>query len=196
MIEEVKVDSTFVRAMEEFRKPNKEVGLLQACSENVVVFASHMLGLKLYSWQVLFLNRIQKALVDDKITREFLAITSRQIGKSTSIAIFALWCCVFNKYPGTVSNNSSIGIASASDEQAKKLLNEIKKFIRLGDAFMKVTYVDDEGNLTDKKEYKFIDQFTPQAIQKIISDVDSGAIQLHQFIVDLFQEQLNVKSNA
>ena len=159
MIEEVKVDSTFVRAMEEFRKPNKEVALLQACSENVVVFASHMLGLKLYSWQVLFLNRIQKALVDDKITREFLAITSRQIGKSTSIAIFALWCCVFNKYPGTVSNNSSIGIASASDEQAKKLLNEIKKFIRLGDAFMKVTYVDDEGkpvfahNEQDKKGF-------------------------------------------
>ena len=56
-----------------------------------------------------------------------------------------------------------------------------------------LSYVDDEGNLTDKKEYKFIDQFTPQAIQKIISDVDSGTISLHQFIVDLFKEELECK---
>lgn len=147
MIEEIKVDETFIRAMEEFRKPNKEVGLLQACSENVVVFASHMLGLRLYAWQVYFLNKIQE-VIKEKGTidlREFIAITSRQIGKSTAIAIFTMWCNIFNKYPGTISNNTSVGIASASDEQAKKLLNEIKKFVRLGDAFMKITYVDSEG---------------------------------------------------
>ena len=74
--------------------------------------------------------------------REFVAITSRQIGKSTALAIFSIWCATFNKYPGTLSNNTSVGIASASDIQAKKLLYEMKKFLRLGDRHMELTYQD------------------------------------------------------
>jgi len=53
-IKETKVDNTFIKKMSEYRVPNKEVGLIEACSENVVVFAQYMLGVKLYSWQVLF----------------------------------------------------------------------------------------------------------------------------------------------
>jgi len=48
------------------------------------------------------------------------------------------------KYPGTIAKNTIIGIASASDEQAKKLLSEMKKLMRLGDTFMKSKYRNDE----------------------------------------------------
>ena len=56
-----------------------------------------MLGFTLYSWQVYALNKIQKAIEsnnNEKLkywTREFLALTSRQIGKSTAVAILAIW---------------------------------------------------------------------------------------------------------
>jgi len=130
--------------MQKHREPNKSLGLIGACSENVVVFAEKMLGVKLYAWQVQFLMDICRAFKNKDETREFLALTSRQIGKSTSIAIFAIWATIFNKYPGTLSENTSVGIASASDVQAKKLLYEMKKYLRLGDRFLERTYQDED----------------------------------------------------
>ena len=140
------VDDTFIKLMEEYRKPNStDQGHLEACSENPILFSERMLGLRLYAWQVKFLKNILDSLNDETAEREHVAITSRQIGKSTAIAVLSLWLCVFNKKPGTVSNNTTVGVISASDQQAKKLLNEMKKLMRLGDTYMKRTYVDDEG---------------------------------------------------
>jgi len=148
MIKEIVVDEAFIAKMDKYREPDKSGGLLSACSKSVVVFAELMLGFRLYSWQVYFLNKIQESMKTDPLSKieldkEFLAITSRQIGKSTSIAILSIWSAVFNKYPGTLSNNTSVLISSASDVQAKKLLYEMKKLIRLGDRFMEQTYVED-----------------------------------------------------
>lgn len=142
---ETKVTEEFIKEMEVFRQPNKSVGLIEACSENVVVFAEYMLGLRLYAWQVQFLSKVQEEMKKPEGEREFIAITSRQIGKSTALAVFSIWCAVFNKYPGTLSNNSSVGIASASDVQAKKLLYEMKKFLRLGDRHMAISYKDENN---------------------------------------------------
>ncbi len=128
--------------------PNKYDGRIEACSDNVIFFAKEMLGMTLYSWQVLFLDKIQKSMAK-KDDREFIALTSRQIGKSTALAIFSIWAAVFNKCPGTLSKNTAVGIASASDVQAKKLLYEMKKFLRLGDGFMAREYLDEE----DKPKY-------------------------------------------
>jgi hypothetical protein len=49
---------------------------------------------------------------------------------------------VFNKYPGrkNIAGNTIVGVISASDAQAKKLLLEIKKYINLGDRFMLTKY--------------------------------------------------------
>ena len=142
MLVETVVDEAFVAEMDEFRAKPKGKGLLEACSESVVLFAEHMLGVTLYSWQVKFLTGIQKAANGDYWTREFLALTSRQIGKSMSVAILSLWATTFNKVPGGVGNSTLVGIFSASDIQAKKLLYEIKKLIRMGDRHMKETYGD------------------------------------------------------
>lgn len=146
MLEETKVDAKYIEAMRSLVEPIKGKGLLENASNNVLFFAEYMLGFKLYAWQIHFLDNIQQSMKKDyKGTKEFLALTSRQIGKSTSISILALWATVFNKYPGTIHNNTSVGIFSASDVQARKLLSEIRKMAYLGDSFVRRTYIKD-GN--------------------------------------------------
>lgn len=140
------VDAKFIESMEKHRQPvDKSKGLLWNCSRNVVLFADKMLGVRLYSWQVEFLRKIQDSMHNETENKEFLAMTSRQIGKSTAVAVLSLWSCVFNKYPGTVANNTTVGIVSASDTQARKLLSEMRKLYRLGDKHMKESYLDEEG---------------------------------------------------
>lgn len=141
-VKETVVDETFIKMMDEYRIPDKSVGLIEASSKNIVVFAEKMLGLKLYSWQVKFLTSIQRTIDKKSDQKEFVAITSRQIGKSTALAILALWCAIFNKVPtpkGTFKN-TLFGIVSASDEQSKTLLNEIKKYLYTGDTHMAESY--------------------------------------------------------
>lgn len=143
MLEETVVDEAFIAEMDSFRKPkNLDAGLLEACSESVVIFSERMLGIKLYSWQVKFLTEIQASMDKEADSREFAVMTSRQIGKSWAVAIFCVWAAVFNKYPGRESpyNNTVVGVVSASDTQAKKLLEEMKKFLRLGDKHMEREY--------------------------------------------------------
>lgn len=139
------VDESFIDRMSLYRVPDKSGGLISACSKSVVVFAELMLGITLYSWQVDFLVRAQSKIDSGVGGSLSLALTSRQIGKSTSVAILSLWSCVFNKKPGTIHNNTSVLIVSRSDEQAKKLLREIRKIYRFGDKFMKDSYVGVDG---------------------------------------------------
>lgn len=130
--------------MNKLRATPGKGNLLELCSGSVVLFAEKMLGLTLYSWQVKFLTMMQDSL-ENKTHNITAAITSRQIGKSTSVAVFALWCIVFNKKPGTIHNNTNVLIVSRSDEQARKLLREIRKHYRHGDRFMNQKYVDSDG---------------------------------------------------
>lgn len=148
VIQETKVDKVYQELMSVHREPNKTHpgGLVGACSENPVVFAKYMLGITLYNWQVDFITRIIKAVNRETAQREFVAITSRQIGKSTAVAIFSLWCAFFNKYPGTTGNNTIVGVVSASQDQSRKLLGEVKSFMRMGDKHMELSYREGEGD--------------------------------------------------
>lgn len=150
------MDEEFRAEMARYSEKPEGKSLFQACSESVVLFSRYMLGLKLYSWQVRFLSAINRAVDGDYYTKEFLALTSRQIGKSTALAVLATWASVFNKRPGGVGNSTMIGVISASDQQAKKLLNEIKKLMRIGSLFMEKTYGEDYkgffGKLLDDDE--------------------------------------------
>jgi hypothetical protein len=142
MLNEIIVDETYIRKMSEHRIPDKSKGLLENCANNVVIFAEKMLGIKMYSWQIDLATRLQNAIRDKTLPREYVALTSRQIGKSTVDAIITLWACIFNKYPGTLTNNTRVVIISATDIQAKKLLHDIEILIISGDNFMKNTYLD------------------------------------------------------
>lgn len=143
-IKSLQVTPEFIQEFSADLAPDKSKGLIQNASHSPMLFAELFLGIKLYSWQIYFLKKILSAVNKETDNREFIAITSRQIGKSTCLAIFSLWACMFNKYPGTISNQTLVGIASASDVQAKKLLYEMKKLIRIGDKYIESTYLDSE----------------------------------------------------
>jgi hypothetical protein len=162
-LNETVVNEEYIKEMSKYREVATGKGLLEQCSSNVVLFSERMLGIKLYSWQIDFLTRIGKAINNDYYTKEFLALTSRQIGKSMSIAILSVWACVFNKYPGTVHNNTIVGVVSASDTQAKKLLYEMKKLLRSGDKYMEETYQDDTGKALFGNKFfsKLLDDVEP-----------------------------------
>lgn len=149
-IEPTEVDKVYLEKTDAFRKPDTTVGLIEACSKNVVVFAEKMLGLKLYAWQVEFLTHLQEVCNEPDRTKQramnknFTAITSRQIGKTKSVGVFVLWAAVFNKYPAdTVGRNTVIGIVSATDRQAKELLRAIKLEAIMGDRHMELAYRSD-----------------------------------------------------
>lgn len=148
----MEVDQDFIDSMEPLRSAEGQP-FFEACRDNIVVFADKMLGIRLYSWQVYFLSKIQGAIEGKTETREFAAITSRQIGKSTAVAVLAIWSCVFNKYPGTTGENTLVGIISAGDVQAKKLLNEMKKLMRLGDQYMHTQYLDGNNDPRFGKDF-------------------------------------------
>ena len=137
----IRVDEEFIKSVDVLREPKGE-GLLESCSDNIGVFAEKMLGVRLYAWQMKVLSSITDPRV---VQRFFVVITSRQIGKSLSVAVLSLWGCIFNKFPGGVYGNTAVGIVSASDDQAKKLLYEMKRLIRMGDLFIKENYVDEDG---------------------------------------------------
>lgn len=150
MLQETIVDEQFRKEMARFLEKPEGKSLFEACSESVILFAKYMLGINLYSWQVKFLHSINQAVNGGYWTKEFLALTSRQIGKSTAVAILSLWAATFNKKPGGTGNSTLIGVISASDQQAKKLLLEIKKLMRIGGIYMKKTYGEQFEKFFDK----------------------------------------------
>ena len=187
----IKVDESFIQLMDIYRQADKNKSFLQDCSDNPVIFAERMLGIHLYAWQVYFIRKILNAINSrNSDRREFVAMTSRQIGKSTAIAVLSIWATVFNKYPGTIMNNTIIGITSASDVQAKKLLYEMKKMLRAGDIFMATQYVQDNkpkfgktffSSLLDDNEPNNTTMITfkaykPDYGQYILKDAKSGCV--------------------
>lgn len=139
-----------LKRLDSLRTPsNKDVGLVEACSESVVVFAHYMLGMKLYYWEIRFLECLQGVLEERVGYKEYdrvLALTSRQIGKSTTLAVFGLWASFFNKRPDKRFNSTQVLIVSRSDTQAKKLLREVKKTYIDADRYMRYNYLDENGD--------------------------------------------------
>jgi hypothetical protein len=167
MITETKVDETFIKLMKEYEQKPEGKGLLEACSESVVLFSKYMLGFNLYAWQIDFLSRLQKALHSEYPTREFAAITSRQIGKTEGVvAIFGLWSAIFNKAPMLNNGyNTQILVVSASDKQSRQLISRIRRMMRLGDAYMKKHWEYEKfyTRLIDEKSANNTEQITFKA---------------------------------
>jgi hypothetical protein len=140
MLKETIVNEEFIQEMQQYRQKPVGKGLIEACSDSVILFAEHMLGIKLRAWQIYVLYNMQLILEGKTQYREAVILTSRQIGKTSLDAIFGDWVTIFNKKPSGLENNSPIGIISASDDQAKKLLESMRKMLILGDKFMSRTY--------------------------------------------------------
>ena len=94
-------------------------------------FMFHQLGLRPYYFQHMMYREVKHG------TKKIIVCSSRQIGKSIAVAVLALWAASYNCYPSGVGKNTKVGIVSASDEQAKKLMAEIKKLMLIGDVWLK-----------------------------------------------------------
>lgn len=141
-LKEKKYTKAELVVLDSMRSPgDKSLSLIEACSKSVVVFAEHMLGMTLYYWEIDFLSHLQGFIVNGDYSMA-LALTSRQIGKSTSLAIFATWASFFNVKPDKRFKSTQVLIVSRSFDQAKKLLREIKRTFQDGDRFMRTKYVD------------------------------------------------------
>lgn len=150
MLEEIVITPEMVEEYMKYSERPENKGLVEACSDSVIVFARHMLGVELYTWQKILAVDIMEAINNDDINREFVVLTSRQIGKTTFAAIMALWIAIFNKLPSDLGNNSDCGIISASDRQAKLVLKEVSNYIRLGDQYCREHYSREKGDVMDE----------------------------------------------
>jgi hypothetical protein len=100
---------------------------LSKTKESTSYFAFHSLGLNPRLWQHTLWNAL------DYSAKRIACVTSRQIGKSTSVAIYALKVAAYNLRPKGFNKKTHVGIISATDEQSKKIMLEIRRLIHMGD---------------------------------------------------------------
>ena len=119
--------------LEQFKDlPVKE--LLIKCKDDPAIFARYMLGVDLYGWQWLVTRQIVAG------EKKVILNTSRQIGKSFLVSVVSLWYQIFNLGKSSKFFNTKVGVISASENQAKKLLLDIKNLMRVGDMHCKEEY--------------------------------------------------------
>lgn len=107
--------------------PKGEAVKYSLAKSDVTYFAVNQLGLKPYVWQSAFWDSITVN------AENVIACTSRQIGKTASIAIFSLWACIYNTMPLPTTKKTRIIVVSKSDVQSKKVIKDIRDWMRIGD---------------------------------------------------------------
>lgn len=161
------VTADFIDEMKSLVTPPEDKGLLEACSEDICLFAQRMIGMELYAWQIFTLKQVQKAIDGDTLQRDFNALTSRQIGKSTLIQLISIWACVFNKRPVGMHNQTVVAITSASDKQAKKLVGKIRNMMYAGERYMHRQYEGQYTTSDGKFFQELLDPHKPNNTERI-----------------------------
>lgn len=110
----------------------KKVLHISDCASNPTYFAFHILGIKPYLYQHYFFEKVRTK------KKRIIMISSRQIGKTTMLAIIALWAAYYNTSSSGIYKNTKIIIVSKGDTQAKHILSEIKRLVELGDRTMAI----------------------------------------------------------
>src|SRR3990167_2300318 len=128
-MEYTKVDELWRKGLNEYFH---EIGFLEArtAKRSPTYFMYQYLGMKPYVYQHILFEAISKGI------KRIAICKPRQIGISLSIAVLAFWATFLNVFPSGAYKNTKVGIISRSDEQAKKLMNEIKKILHQGDRYM------------------------------------------------------------
>ena len=107
----------------------KEINILKKCSKNVLQFSHYakiltehgLDNFKPYSFQKKLLKKFSDGLKPESIgRRNHIVIAPRQCGKTTIIAIYALWYIIFN--PDKV-----VAITSHKLDAAKEILHRIRE---------------------------------------------------------------------
>lgn len=125
----LEINNTVIEELEILTKVAK-APINSKALEYTSYFAKQFLGVQPRQWQHSFWRKL------DNNCPRLIAVTSRQIGKSTAVALFALKAALYNTKPAGFSNKTHIGIISASEEQSKKLMLEIRRLIQKGDEYI------------------------------------------------------------
>ncbi len=107
-------------------KPRKSL-FTKHCRDDPTVFAYHLLGIIPYLYQYLLLEKVKGK------KKRIALISSRQLGKTLILAVVALWAAYYNTMPSGLHQETKVIIISKSENQAKKIIYEIKNLINLGD---------------------------------------------------------------
>ena len=106
--------------------PKGESVKLTRVKEDPVYFVINQLGIRPRFWQA-------RMLRDMAAGKKVQACTSRQIGKSSVLCWFALWAITYNMFPLESTKKTRILIVSATDDQSKKLISDLRDWMALGD---------------------------------------------------------------
>ena len=130
--------------------PMKQMSLTLA-KKHPFLWGKWVCGITPYDYQFKMLDDMNKY-------RFMISNTARQIGKSFVIGVYAFWAAYNNKFPVGIDKKTKIGIVSATEDQAKKLLKDIYKQVQCADGvFAKLT----KGTSSSSAKY-----FTDKMVEK------------------------------
>ena len=168
-----------VRYDKSVKRPNEELGYtaeqiieLEKCTEDIWNFIPYVkivnpdqgeISFEPYSYQKELLDKFQKH-------RMCIGLLSRQSGKTTSVAIFALWYAIFNE-------DKNVGIVSNKETSAKMILARLKRmyeslpsFIKPGVKTYAKTYVEFDNNTRIIVSATSPDAFRGETLNLLILD--------------------------
>jgi len=128
----IKYDSFVKRPLEEFEYSPHEIESLKKCMKDIDEFIKYVrivnpdrgeIEFEPYKYQKILLNKF-------KNHRFNVGLLSRQSGKTTVVAVYALWYSIFN--PSKV-----VGIVSNKEASAKMILSRMKHMYELLPAWLK-----------------------------------------------------------
>ncbi len=101
-------------------------GQILAKTWDISKFCIERIGLRPFKYQHMIFKRFF-------FQSRIIICKSRQIGISTAIEVMAIYAAVNNIANQGIYKNTKIGIISKSDKQARKVLQDIKKLMSMGD---------------------------------------------------------------
>lgn len=99
---------------------------LEKAKMHPFTWAYHVIGIKPRDYQFKMLDYMFRY-------GRVASVTSRQIGKSTCVGLFAFWAAYNNIYPSGPEKKTKIVIVSHTEQAAKELLRTIDGFITMAD---------------------------------------------------------------
>ena len=122
------------------------------------LWAYHVVGVKPYDYQWKLLNEMT---TKGKVA----AVTSRQIGKSTMVGLFAFWAAYTNAYPAGIQKKTNVIIVSHTEDAAKKLLKDISDFVMMANQRVSMYTKDRPDHSTEYFTDKMVEKPTQYKLQ-------------------------------
>lgn len=107
-------------------KPGMSIDFARLANEQEY-FCKYALGMQPRTWQSVFWSHC-------RMYNRVAACTARQVGKTVSLSVYALQSAFFNTRPVGFKKRTLIIIVSATEEQSKQVMENIKSLIYTGDS--------------------------------------------------------------